>query len=89
MKPNTWLLIPDEEDVTERKTPETQTPHVSYNGQYEKFDPTQLGDKLAVQNYIVVLAAQNKVYFDGAYVLRLCLGETSSMHWRGKHYVHV
>ena len=63
MKPDSSLLLPDEEDKneTERKSSEIQTPKVSHNGQYEKFDPTQLGDKLAVQNYVVVLAAQNKV----------------------------
>ena len=63
MKPDTAILIPDDDDLEENKsgTPDAHIPLVSCNGQYEKFDPSQLSDKLAVQNYVVVLAAQNKV----------------------------
>ena len=64
MKPDTAILIPDDDDLMENRSvsPDVQIPHVSCNGQYEKFDPSQLSDKLAVQNYVVVLAAQNKVH---------------------------
>ena len=64
MKPDTTILIPDDDDLVENRsvTPDAQIQLVSCNGQYEKFDPSQLSDKLAVQNYVVVLAAQNKVH---------------------------
>ena len=64
MKPDSAILIPDDDDLMENRSvsSDVQIPHVSCNGQYEKFDPSQLSDKLAVQNYVVVLAAQNKVH---------------------------